>query len=93
FIGRFQIFEQFIKRMHLGDGFNLGNNALVTVAARQFDEAFAIGFDQFHAHIGRFGDELAHARIAAAGVVVDLDDGFRGGFEAHIDGMEAEEYF
>ena len=79
--------------MHLGDGFDLGNHALVAVAAGQFDEAFAVRFDQFHAHIGRFGDELAHARIAAGGVVVDLDDGFGGGFEAHVDGVEAEEDF
>ncbi len=79
--------------MHLGDGFNLGDNALVAMAAGQFDEAFAVRFDQFHAHIGRFGDELAHARIAAGGVVVDLDDGFRGGFEPHVDSVEAKKNF
>ena len=79
--------------MHLGDSLHFGDNALMTVTARQFGQAFAVRFDQFHAHIGCFGDELPHTRIAAGGVVVDLDDGFRGGFKAHIDGVEAKEDF
>ena len=58
FIDGFEVFQQLVEGMHLSDGFYLGNHALVAMSASEFDEAFAVRFDQLHAHIGRFGDEL-----------------------------------
>jgi hypothetical protein len=37
--------------------------------------------------------ELAHARVPAGRIHVQLEDGFRGGAQPHADGMEAEQDF
>jgi hypothetical protein len=88
-----QLLQQFVQRMHLGHGLHASGHALVAMAASQLGKAFAVGLDQPDA--GRLGavEELAHARIAARGLVVDLDDGLGRGLHAHADGVEAEENF
>ena len=44
---------------------------------------------------GLFGavQKLPHTRIAARGFVINFDDGFGGGLQAHAHGMKAEENF
>jgi hypothetical protein len=65
----------------------------VAVAARQLGDAQAVGFDQPGARLPGTVQKLAHARIAARGLVIDFNDGLRRGFQAHAHGMEAEEDF
>ena len=65
----------------------------MAVATRQLGDANAVGFDQ--AGTGLFGtvQKLPHARIAARGFVINLDDRLGRGLQAHAHGMKAEENF
>jgi hypothetical protein len=44
-------------------------------------------------HLLRLLQELAHARVPAAALHVEFDDGFRRGAQAHADRVEAEQDF
>ncbi len=85
-----QLFEQLVERMDLRDGFHAGGHALVPVAAGELGDAQRIGFDEARSRLLRALEELAHARVAPRGLVVDLDDGLRRGLQAHAHGVEAE---
>jgi hypothetical protein len=52
-----------------------------------------VGLDQAHTRFLDPLDELAHAGVAPGGFEIDLDDGFRRGFQPHADGVEAEKDF
>ncbi|MOA13683.1 hypothetical protein D3C78_1337450 [compost metagenome] len=63
------------------------------MAAGELGEAFAVGFDQACAGFTRAVQELAHAGVAARGLVIDFDDGLRRGLQTHAYGVKAEENF
>ena len=89
---RLQTFQQFVKRMHLGQDLDAGYHALVTMATAEFGQAHAVGFDQPDAGFLHFVEKLAHARIAACGFEINFDDGTRSGFQADAHGVKAEQY-
>jgi hypothetical protein len=66
---------------------------LVAVATRELGQAWAIGLDQTHTGFGGTLDELTHTRITARGVKVNFNDGLRRCFNAHANGVKAEENF
>ena len=79
--------------MHLGYGLDPGCNTLVAMAATHFGEAGTVRFHHLDAGFGGLFQKLAHACIAPRGLKVELDDGVGGGFEAHAQGVKAEENF
>ena len=91
--GGFEVFQQLVERVHLFDGLHTGGHPLVAVATGELGDAQAVGFDQTNAGFFDAVNELAHARIAARGLEMNFDDGLRGHFQAHADGVKAEKHF
>ena len=58
-------------------------------ATGQPGEPRRIGSDGVHAGLGGTRQQLLHARVAARGIDVKLDDGSGGGFQPRIDGVKA----
>jgi hypothetical protein len=88
-----QVFEQFVERGHLRHRLHPRRHALVAMAAAELGQAQAVGLDQAHTGLLDPLDELAHAGVAPGGFEIDLDDGFRRGFQPHAHGVEAEKDF
>jgi hypothetical protein len=87
------LLEQVVERRHLRHRLHPRRHALVPVAATELGQAHAVGLDQAHTRFLDPLDELAHAGVAPGGFEIDLDDGFRRGFQPHADGVEAEKDF
>ena len=89
----FHAVEQIVQRVNLGNRGHHGHHTLMTMTPSQFGQAQTIGFNQAHARITGFVDELPHAGIAARDLVVDFNNGLGGDLEANAHGMKAEQHF
>ena len=92
-VGRLQVFQQFVQRMHLGERVHPRHHTLVAVAASQPCQAHTVGLEQAHTYLLHPLDKLAHAGIAPGRVNVDFNDGFGCGLHTHAHGMKAEQCF
>jgi hypothetical protein len=79
--------------MVLGDRLDQSHHPLVSVSTGQFGQAFSVRFDHAHARVTGFVDELAHAGIAPAELVMDFNDRLGGDLETNAHGMKAKQHF
>ena len=85
--------EQVVQRAGGRQRLRAGDHALVAGAARQPGQPHAVGLDGAQAGLLHLVQELAHARVLAAGIHVDLGEGPGGGAQAHAHCVEAEQDF
>jgi hypothetical protein len=62
----------------------------MTMAARQFGQAHAVGFNQTYTGFLRALNELTHAGVSPGGFKINFNNGLRCRFEADTHGMETE---
>ena len=66
------------------------SHTLVAMAAGEFGQAHAIGFNHSDTSLSHPLQKLAHAGITAGGLVINFNDGLWRGLQTHTDGVKAE---